>query len=75
MLPFSFAKRKIQNNRYTHWITLPPEWLSNMGIGKGDELSVEMTDEGLLIKPVRIAPTLNANSESGQASRQKEASK
>lgn len=75
MKTFKFSNRKVQQNCYTHWITLPPEWLSNMGIGKGDELSVEMTDEGLLIKPVRIAPTLNANSESVQASRQKEASK
>ncbi len=50
---FKFPGRKIQKTRYTHWITLPPEWLENMGIGKGDKVSVEMMeDQSLRIAPV-----------------------
>jgi glutaredoxin-related protein len=52
---FQFGKRKVQQNahKYTHWITLPPEWLKNVKCGKGSELSIEMDeDRSLRIKPV-----------------------
>ncbi len=42
---FSFGRRKVQKTRYTHWITLPPEWLINVGVGKGDELILEMSSD------------------------------
>ncbi len=50
---FSFGERKIQKSKYTHWITLPPEWLTNMGLGRGDSVCVEMQeDQSLRIAPV-----------------------
>ncbi len=52
---FKFKGRKIQKNLYTYWTTLPPEWITNMNLRKGDEISVEMIEDGsLLIRPVKI---------------------
>lgn len=49
---FNFGRKKIQKTKYTHWVTLPPEWVTNMGIRKGDEVTIELCDDLSL----RIAP-------------------
>ncbi len=55
MQPFKFGKRKIRKTGNSYCICIPVEWLTNKGIGKGDEVSVEMIEEGLLIRPTGVA--------------------
>ncbi len=55
IFPYVFKGRKVQQNQYTYWTSLPPEWIMNMKLRKGDEISVEMIEDGsLLIRPVKI---------------------
>jgi hypothetical protein len=62
-MKFKFQNRKVQKSMYTHWITLPPEWLVNQGIGRGDEVCVEMMEDHTL----RIAPAHPAKNDAGAA--------
>lgn len=61
---FKFKNRIIQNSMYSHWITLPPEWLTNQGIGKGDEVCIEMMEDQTL----RISPAHPVRNDAGTAS-------
>lgn len=65
---FKFKGRKIQKNLYTYWTTLPPEWITNMNLRKGDEISVEMVEDGsLLIRPLKMVPVAPAKELTGAA--------
>ncbi|MBU3967472.1 MAG: AbrB/MazE/SpoVT family DNA-binding domain-containing protein [Euryarchaeota archaeon] len=65
---FKFKSRRIQRNVYTYWMSLPPEWLMNMNLRKGSEVTVEMIEDGsLLIKPSMETPAVPAKEATGAA--------
>ncbi len=68
---FKFKSRRIQRNVYTYWMSLPPEWLMNMNLRKGSEVSVEMIEDGsLLIRPIKPSmetPAVPAKEATGAA--------
>jgi antitoxin MazE len=54
---FDFGKRRVIKVRYTHLLAIPPEWIRNMNISKGDELKIEMAeDSSLRITPISTGP-------------------
>jgi antitoxin component of MazEF toxin-antitoxin module len=51
-MTFCFGLRKLQKIQYSHLIALPPFWIKDMGIEKGDSLKIEMMED----KTLRISP-------------------
>lgn len=52
-MTFNFGLRKLQKIQYSHLVALPPFWIKDMGIEKGDQLKIEMLeDKTLKISPV-----------------------
>lgn len=52
-MTFNFGLRKLQKIQYTYLLALPPEWVKDLKIEKGDSLKIEMqNDKTLLIIPV-----------------------
>ena len=45
---FDFGNRKIVKVRYTHLLAIPPEWIKNMKLSKGDTLKIEMIADNSL---------------------------
>ena len=51
---FSFGNRKIKAMNYTRHVSLPKDWLRYHNIDAGNEVKIELTEEGnLLIKPIK----------------------
>lgn len=51
---FSFGKKKIMAMNYTRYIALPKDWLRFVRLDAGDEVIIELTEDGsLLIKPLK----------------------
>ena len=51
-LNFQFGQRKLQKVKYTYMLPIPVDWVKNMGVSKGDTLSIEMLEDNSL----RIIP-------------------
>lgn len=52
-MTFEFGNRTVQKVGYSYLIPLPPDWVKNMDICKGDLLKIEMLeDKTLKITPV-----------------------
>lgn len=49
---FVFGQRTIQKVGYSYMLAIPTDWIKNMNIGKGDTLTIEMTEDNSL----RISP-------------------
>ena len=51
---FDFGKRKVKAMNYTRYVALPKDWLRFVRLDAGDEVVIELTEDGsLLIKPVK----------------------
>jgi len=46
---FKLKIRKITKISGTHYIALPNEWVKNSGLGKSDELSIFLSNDGSLV--------------------------
>lgn len=51
-MTFVFGLRKLQKIQYSYLIALPPGWVKDMEIEKGDSLKIEMLED----KTLRISP-------------------
>jgi len=45
---FEFEERKVRKIGYSHYLTLPPEWIKNREIEEGDTMKVIALDSGEL---------------------------
>lgn len=45
MFIVEFGTRKIQQNKYTYMVPLPPLWIKSMGLQQGDCVRIELTEE------------------------------
>jgi antitoxin component of MazEF toxin-antitoxin module len=54
---FDLGQRRIQKVGYSYMLPLPPTWVKDMKIEKGDTLSIKMTED----KSLRIEPGQDDN--------------
>jgi AbrB family looped-hinge helix DNA binding protein len=51
---FNMGRRQIRRVNYTRTISLPKVWLDTVGLKEGDNLDLEMTEDGsLVLRPQR----------------------
>lgn len=51
---FDFGKRKVKAMNYSRYVALPKDWLRFVRLDAGDEVVIELTEDGsLLIRPVK----------------------
>ena len=43
-----FEKRNIMSMNYTRYLSLPKTWIDAIGLGKGDQVKIEMDNENRL---------------------------
>jgi antitoxin component of MazEF toxin-antitoxin module len=49
-----FEPRKIRAMNYTHMVSIPKVWLRSNDLDTGDQVSLEMQEDGsLIIRPLR----------------------
>ncbi len=46
-------KKKLISSNYSSSVTLPIKWLKHNNLGKGDEIILEVTNDNIIIKPIK----------------------
>ena len=56
-LKMRLGRRKIQKTKYTYTLALPPFWIRDKGLEKGDQVEIEINRAGnLVLKPPAGGP-------------------